>query len=107
MLAISSLSVGCKNIVLSLSFERCLYLCIFYAFLCSFGYRDKVIIKGVSNTIRIGYSITIIKRENTVGILDATVFREIKDVIPFHVFLIFSHFFQNYCHNNKPVYFSS
>ena len=36
-------------------------MCIFYAFLCSFSYRGKVIIKGVSNIIGIGYSITIIK----------------------------------------------
>ena len=36
-------------------------MCIFYAFLCSFSYRGKVIIKGVSNIIGIGYSIIIIK----------------------------------------------
>ena len=34
-------------------------LCFFH----SFSYRDKVIIKGISNNIGIGYSITIIKGE--------------------------------------------
>ena len=79
-----------------------------FCFFCSFSYRGKVIIKGVSNIIEIGYSITLIKsRESAVGILDATFFREMKDLIPFHVFLIlFQFFFQNICHN-KPVYFSS
>ena len=60
ILAISSLSVGCRNIVPSLSFER--FMGVFYAFLYRLSYRDKVIIKGVSNIIGIGYSITIIKR---------------------------------------------
>ena len=36
-------------------------MCIFYAFLCSFSYKGKVIIKGVSNIIGVGSSITIIK----------------------------------------------
>ena len=52
MLVISFLSEGCRNIVLLLSFER-----------FSFSYRGKVIIKGVSNIISIGYSITIIKEQ--------------------------------------------
>ena len=48
-----------------------------------------------------------LSRESTVGILDATVFREIRDLIPFHVLLISFHvLFQNICHS-KPVYFSS
>ena len=55
MLTISSLSVGCRNNVLILLLER------FYALFCSFSYRGKVIIKGVSNIIGIGYSIIIIK----------------------------------------------
>ena len=67
MLGISSSSVGCRSIVLLLSFERksgkclCEYLC----FLCSFSYRDKIIIKDVSNIIGIGYSITTIKGKNS------------------------------------------
>ena len=52
MLAISS---SCRIIVLSHSFLR---------------YRSNVIVKGVSNTIRIGYSITIIM-ESTVCALEA------------------------------------
>ena len=60
-----------------------------FCFFCSFSYRGKVITKGVSNIIGTGYSITIIKRErereSTVGILDATVIREMRDLIPFHV----------------------
>ena len=35
----------------------------FHAFFCSFSYGGKVIIKGVSNIIGIGYGITIIKGE--------------------------------------------
>ena len=64
MLAISSLSVVCRNIVYdyfhlkdSLKNVYVNILCFF----CSFSYRGKVIIKGVSNTIGIDYSITIIK----------------------------------------------
>ena len=107
MLAISSLSVGCRNIVLSVSFESLenVYKYIL-CFFCSFSYRGKVIIKGVCNIIGIGYSITIIKRESTVSILDATNFREMRNLIPFHVFLIFFQFFLKFC-RNKPVYFSS
>ena len=33
-----------------------------------------------------------LSRESTVGTLDATVFREIGDLIPFHVFLILFQF---------------
>ena len=61
---------------------------------CSLSYRGKVIIKGVSNIIGIGYSTTNIN--STVGILDATVFREIKNLIPFHVFLILFQFLSKY-----------
>ena len=64
MLAISSLSVDCRNIVLSLSFERqsekCLREYFMFSF-CSFRYRGNIIIKGVSNIT--DYSITIIMRE--------------------------------------------
>ena len=50
MLAISSLLVGSKNIEIPLSFVGCLYLCEYFMFfLCSFSYRSKVIIIGVSN----------------------------------------------------------
>ena len=44
MLAISSLSVGCRNIVLLVSFEKlsekC--LCEYFMLFCSFSYRGKV-----------------------------------------------------------------
>ena len=46
MLTISSLSVGCRNIVLPLLFERsekC--LCEYFVLFCGFSYRGKVIIK--------------------------------------------------------------
>ena len=82
MLAISSLSVGCRNIVLLVSFERSLKnVYEFFFFFCSFSYRGK-------------YSIIIIKGESGRR-LDATIFREIGDLISFHVFLIFSNFSQN------------
>ena len=63
-LAISSLSVGCRDILL-VSFERFLKELAFerIAFFCSFRYRGKLIIKGIHNIIGIGYSITIIKGE--------------------------------------------
>ena len=62
-MAISSLSLGfrlhyhfdlkcLKNVYANIS-----------CFFCSFTYRGKVIIKGVSNIIGIGYSITIVKGE--------------------------------------------
>ena len=54
-------------------------------FFCSFSYRSKVIIKGASNIIGVGYGIT---RESTVGTLDATVFRETRDLMAFYVLFI-------------------
>ena len=41
--------------------------------------------KGVSNIIRIDY-IKESTKESTAGTLEATVFREIRDLIPFHEF---------------------
>ena len=65
MLAISSLSVDCRNNVLLLwsekYSEKC--FCEYFMLFCSLSYRGKVIIKGFSNIIGIGYSITIIKRQ--------------------------------------------
>ena len=46
-----------------------------------------------------------LSRESTVCTLDATVFRGIKDLISFHMFLILFQFLSKY--HNKPVYFSS
>ena len=64
-LAISSLSVGCRDILLLVSFERFLKELAFerIAFFCSFRYRGKLIIKGIHNIIGIGYNNTIIKGE--------------------------------------------
>ena len=57
----------------------------------------KVIIKDVNNTIGIGYSITIIQestiRESTTNTMEATTFREIKDLTLFLVFFILFQFF--------------
>ena len=65
MLDISSLLVGCRNIVPSLSFERyserCLCEC--FMFFCSFNYEGKIIVTDVSNIMGIGYSVVIIKGE--------------------------------------------
>ena len=63
MLAISSLQVCCRNIALSYSFL--MFMWILYVVFGSFSYRSKVIIKGISNIIRTGYSITIIKGEHS------------------------------------------
>ena len=51
-------------------------------FFCSFSYGGKVIIKGVSNIIEM---VSQLLRESTVGILDATVFTKIRDLIPLRV----------------------
>ena len=60
MLAISFLSVGCRNIVLPLSFARQSEKCLCeYFMLSSYFQLRKVIIEGVSNIIEIGYGITI------------------------------------------------
>ena len=102
-----------------------MFMWVFYAFFLSFSYRGKVIIKGIHN-IGIGYDITIIKGEygrymgcysfernkwfdsfpcflniiwisfKILGTWDATVFREIRDLIPFHVFLILFEFLSKY-----------
>ena len=56
----------------------------------------QVITKGVSKIVEIGYIITIIKREYVNGTLEATVFREIRDFITFHVFLILYQFVSKY-----------
>ena len=72
-------------------------MCIVYVviFFCSFSYRGKVIIQSVSNIVGIAYSITVIK-DITVGTLDAAVLREIRDLIPFYVFLILFQFLSKY-----------
>ena len=58
-----------------------IFMWIFNAFFGNFNYRCKIIIKGVGNIIRIGYSITFF-RESPVGTLDVTVSWEKKDFIP-------------------------
>ena len=78
MLAISFLSVGCRNIVLEGERER-----------EGEGAREREK-----------------ERDGMVGTLDATGFREIRDLISFHVFLILFKFLSKYF-SYKPVYFSS
>ena len=74
VLAISYLLVGCRYLIY---------------FLGSFSYRSKVIVKGIRNITGIGYSITVLSLslQSTVGALKAIVLREVRDLIPFHVFL--------------------
>ena len=71
VLAISYLLVGCRYLI---------------CFLGSFSYRSKVIVKGIRNITGIGYSISL-SLQSTVGALKAIVLREVRDLIPFHVFL--------------------
>ena len=95
MLAISSLSLGCKIIAL-VSFDslKNVYVNIL-CFFCSFSCRGRVIIKDIYNIIGIGYSIIIIKRQDN-STWDATAFREIRDLIPSHMFLILFQFLSKY-----------
>ena len=85
---ISSLSVGFRNIVLSPSFERqfekC--LCEYFILILQFQlWRQNNQLLAISQG---SVMVSPLSRENTVGTMDATVFREITDVIIFHVFLI-------------------
>ena len=59
MLAISSLQQVAEILYYHLDLPDSLKKCL----LLSFSYKCKVIIQRVSNIIRIGYSITIIKRD--------------------------------------------
>ena len=111
MLAISSLSIGCRNIVLQFSFPKSEKLnnktwkkiirkcekCLCQNFMGFFSNICKVILKGVSNTIETGYSITIIKREYSWYNRGYSFKR--NQGFDFN-------FFQN-IYYNKPVYFSS
>ena len=59
-----------------------MFMWVFYASFCSFSYRGKVL------AISLGLvTVSPFSRDSTVGTLDALVFREIRDLIPFHVFL--------------------
>ena len=81
---IYSLSVGCRNIVLPVSFERC-----FFSFeSCS---SEKCLCEYFML-----FFVSLLSRESTVGTWDATVFREIRDLIPFHVFLVLFQFLSKY-----------
>ena len=84
MLAISFLSVGCRNIVLE-------------------GERER---EGEREGARGSEREREKERDGMVGTLDATGFREIRDLISFHVFLILFKFLSKYF-SYKPVYFSS
>ena len=86
MLAISFLSVGCRNIVLEGERER--------------GREREREGEGAREREREK------ERDGMVGTLDATGFREIRDLISFHVFLILFKFLSKYF-SYKPVYFSS
>ena len=72
-----------------------MFMLITYAFFRSFNYRGKVIIKGVSNIKGIGI-VSPLSRNSMVGTVDAIVFREIRDLIPFHEFLILFQFLSKY-----------
>ena len=65
MLAISSLFLGCRNIVLQFSFARQSEQCFqeYFMFFFSFSCRSKLIIKDVNNITGTDYGITIIKGE--------------------------------------------
>ena len=73
ILAITSLSVSRENYFHSQDVWK-IIMWKFNAFFRSFTSRCKVIIKDVSNIIRIGHGITITK-ESAAGTLEATVFR--------------------------------
>ena len=58
-------------------------------FFCSFSYRSKLISESVSNINSKGLvMVSPLSGESIVGIFVATVFKEIGDLIPFHVFLM-------------------
>ena len=67
--------------------------------------RSKVIVKGVSIIIGIGIVFPL-SWESTVGAPEATFLREIRDLIPIHVFLILFQFVSN-IYYHKRVNFSS
>ena len=94
VLAFSSLISRLQKTVLPFSLLRQsekMFMRIFNEFLRSFNYRCKVVITTVGNIIGIGYGNTIIK-----GTLKAKVFRDIRNLIPFHVFLISPQFVSKY-----------
>ena len=60
---------------------------IYYVFFAVSAIKTKELLKVLATS----YGLVIVSplsRECTVGTLDATVFREIRDLIPFHIFLI-------------------
>ena len=61
MLAVPALSVLQKYCVTIFICKIVWKILIYFMHFCSFSYSGKVIIKGVSNIIRIGYGITIIQ----------------------------------------------
>ena len=51
-------------------------------------------------------TVSLLSRDSTLAALDAAVFREVRDLILFHVFGKLFQFVSKYYHN-EPVYFSS
>ena len=85
---ISSLSVGFRNIVLLLSFERQFEKCLCEYFILFLQFQLQRQNNQVLAMSQGSVMVLPLSRESTVGTLDATVFREITDLIIFHVFLI-------------------
>ena len=59
----------------------------------------QISLKYLLRVLAISYGLVMVSplsRESTVSTLDAIVFREIRDLIPFHVFLILFQFLSKY-----------
>ena len=71
-----------------------MFICLFYAFFFrSFSHRCKAISKGL-------IKVSALLRDVTVHTLETTVFREIRDLILFHVFLILFQFVLKYLYES-------
>ena len=98
MFCISSLSLGCKNIVLSLSFARqsekkfCEHFVLFFV-VSPIDARYLLKVLAISKGLVI---ISLLSRGHVLlGTREGTDFRKIRDFIHFHVFLTLFIFFQN------------
>ena len=71
-----------------------MFMCIFCFFVVS-AIETEELLKVLAISLGL-VIVSPLSRESTVGTLDATVFREIRDLIPFHVFLILFQFLSKY-----------